>query len=63
MRKSRRWLYLLFENPLVSIDTVLEIGLILYFDFSNEIEILKPYSVNDTPISSSKEETYRKNKY
>ena len=42
MGKSRRWVYLLFENPIVSIDTLLQIGTILHHDFSEEIETLKP---------------------
>jgi predicted transcriptional regulator len=63
MGKSRRWVYLLFENPTVPIDTVLQIGSIIHYDFSEEIETLKPYVVNDTPLSYSKEEGYWKNKY
>ena len=41
MGKSRRWLYLQFENPLVSLDVVLQIGKIIYYDFSDDIQILK----------------------
>lgn len=63
MGKSRRWVYLLFENPTVSIDTVLQIGTIIHYDFSDEIETLKPYVLNEAPTSCSKEETYWKNKY
>lgn len=63
MGKSRRWVYLLFENPTVSIDTVLQIGTILHYDFSDEIETLKPHVLNDTALSYSKEEAYWKNKY
>jgi transcriptional regulator with XRE-family HTH domain len=63
MGKSRRWVYLLFENPIVSIDTLLQIGTIIHYDFSDEIETLKPHVINDTAISYNKEETYWKNKY
>jgi transcriptional regulator with XRE-family HTH domain len=63
MGKSRRWVYLLFENPTVSIDMILQIGNILHYDFSDEIETLKPHVLNDTPLSYSKEEAYWKNKY
>jgi transcriptional regulator with XRE-family HTH domain len=63
MGKSRRWVYLLFENPIVSIDTLLQIGTILHYDFSEEIETLKPHVLNDTSINYNKEETYWKNKY
>ena len=34
--KSRRWMYLLFENPAVSIELILQIGKIIYHDFSLE---------------------------
>lgn len=63
MGKSRRWVYLLFENPTVSIDTVLQIGTILHYDFSDEIEILKPHVLNETPINYNNEDDYWKNKY
>jgi transcriptional regulator with XRE-family HTH domain len=63
MGKSRRWVYLLFENPIVSIDTLLQIGTIIHYDFSEEIETLKPHVLNDTSINYNKEETYWKNKY
>jgi predicted transcriptional regulator len=63
MGKSRRWVYLLFENPTVSVDTILHIGSIIHYDFTDEIEILKPHFFNDTPIDYSKEEAYWKNKY
>jgi predicted transcriptional regulator len=63
MGESRRWVYLLFENPTVSINTVLQIGTILHYDFSDEIETLKPHILNDTALSYSKEESYWKNKY
>ncbi len=35
--KSRRWMYFLFDNPVVPLDLILQIGKILYHDFSNEI--------------------------
>ena len=63
MGKSRRWVYLLFDNPTVSIDTVLQIGAIIHYDFSNEIETIKPHVLNDSAINYSKEEVYWKNKY
>jgi predicted transcriptional regulator len=63
MGKSRRWVYLLFENPIVSIDTLLQIGTIIHYDFLEEIETLKPHVLNDTSINYNKEETYWKNKY
>ena len=63
MGKSRRWVYLLFDNPTVSIDTVLQIGAIIHYDFSDEIETIKPHVLNDSALNYSKEEVYWKNKY
>jgi predicted transcriptional regulator len=39
--KSRRWIYNAFENPNLSIDHVLEIGKVIHYDFSDEINELK----------------------
>ncbi len=39
--KSRRWIYNAFENPNLSIDYVLEIGRVIHYDFSGEINELK----------------------
>jgi len=48
--KSRRWMYLLFDNPNVSIDLILQIGKIIYHDFSLEFpEIIKGQSVSNEP--------------
>ncbi len=44
MGKSRRWLYLLFQNPQVSLDIVEQLGKLIYYDFSNEIQLLKNYN-------------------
>ena len=37
MGKTRQWLYLLFDNPNASLDHMLEIGKIIYHDFSKNI--------------------------
>jgi len=63
MGKSRRWVYLLFENPTVSIDTILQIGTLIHYDFANEIETIKPLVVQDSDLTYTKEEDYWKNKY
>ena len=42
--KSRRWMYLLFENTNVSLDVILQIGEVIHYDFSQEIKELKPTS-------------------
>ena len=67
--KSRRWMYLLFENTNVSLDVILQIGEIIHYDFSQEIKELKSTSqiVNDnlSPYGSAtqKDVEYWKNKY
>jgi transcriptional regulator with XRE-family HTH domain len=65
MGKSRRWVYLLFENPNVSIDIILQIGIIIYYNFSNEIEGLNSQTptLNEPFPNYLKEEDYWKNKY
>jgi len=35
--KSRRWMYQMFENSNISLDLVLQIGIIIHYDFSEEI--------------------------
>lgn len=68
MRKSRRWMYLVFENPNVTIDHILEIGAIIHHDFSNEIHELtrKSKEVNESSFPYNVEEDsieYWKSKY
>jgi hypothetical protein len=65
MGKSRRWVYLLFENPTVSIDIILQIGIIIHYNFSNEIEGLnsQTHTLNEPFPNYLKEEDYWKNKY
>lgn len=46
IRKSRRWVYYIYDKPNVSIDVVIEIGKIIHYDFSKEIKL---YS---SPIST-----------
>ena len=40
--KSRRWMYLMFENNSVSLDIVLRIGKIIHYDFSKDIKEFSP---------------------
>ena len=65
--KSRRWMYLMFENNNVSLDIVLQIGKIIHYDFAHEIIEFNPSkaSLNDTFMDFKKEDTaeYWKNKY
>jgi predicted transcriptional regulator len=63
--KSRRWIYLLFENNNVSLDIILHISEIIHHDFSDEIKELKPNT--QEPLiyygNDEKNPEYWKNKY
>lgn len=43
--KSRRWVYLMFDNSNVSLDMIIRIGTIIHYDFSDDIRELKHKSV------------------
>lgn len=65
--KSRRWMYLMFDNPQVDIETILAIGKIIHHDFSAEIKemsAISPTSFEDpeNPYNNQTKE-YWKNKY
>jgi len=66
--KSRKWMYLMFDNSNVSLDIVLKIGKIIHYDFSQEIKEFSSFStrINSTTTSGENDETspeYWKNKY
>ena len=65
--KSRKWMYLMFENSNVSLDMVLQIGKIIHYDFTDEIKEFNPSSNASkpyTPYEKEKQDTeYWKNKY
>ena len=64
--KSRRWMYLQFENSNVSLDLILQIGEIIHHDFSNDFKELKnTLKVVNDPINSYNvdEVEFWKNKY
>ena len=63
--KSRQWVYLLFQNPNVSLNIVVQIGKIIYYDFSDEIKGLPTKNNNfSEPIDDkSKEDETWKEKY
>ena len=66
MDKSRRWIYNAFENENLSIDYILEIGNIIHYDFSNDMEDLKKYkdAADHFGTSPNSNQTdYWKNKY
>ena len=46
--KSRRWMYLMFENPTVPLDYVIKIGKLINHDFSDEIDEFKNISESVT---------------
>lgn len=46
MKKSRRWMYYIFDKPNVSIDVVIEIGKIIHYDFSKDIKLYMPTSTS-----------------
>ena len=67
MGKSRRWMYLMFDNSNVSLDLVLQIGKIIHHDFSDSIkELSTSRKVNESLTAYEKEEIsadYWKDKY
>lgn len=73
LNRSRRWMYLLFENPNVSLDLIIQIGKIIHYDFSDEIKELKKYKLQDPEQfvnesaanykKTSEESEHWKNKY
>ncbi len=65
--KSRRWMYLMFDNTQVDIETVISIGNIIHHDFSDEIKELgamnnSSFADPDNPYNNQTKE-YWKNKY
>ncbi|WP_396168429.1 hypothetical protein [Flavobacterium sp.] len=68
MGKSRRWVYLMFENHSVSLDVILQIGQIIHHNFTKEIADLYPLKkILNKSLSDLHEEDYSndywKNKY
>jgi ABC-type dipeptide/oligopeptide/nickel transport system ATPase component len=63
--KSRQWVYLLFQNPNVSLNVVIQIGKIIYHDFSGEIKGLSAETshLNDPFGQKFNEEQSWKEKY
>jgi predicted transcriptional regulator len=68
LSKSRRWVYLMFENSNVSLDLVLQIGKIINYDFKDEIKEFNSYqnAINESAFDYQNDEAnseYWKNKY
>ena len=66
--KSRRWVYLMFENNSVSLDVILQIGKIIHHNFTKEIKDMYPLKkvLIDSPSNFHNDENYNeywKNKY
>lgn len=60
--KSRKWLYDAFENPMLSIEHILEIGRIIHHDFIQDIpELRRNYLQTDN--APEVEEVKWKDKY
>lgn len=65
--RSRRWMYLMFDNNQVALETILTIGNIIHHDFSDEIKELNTINNNtlsdpENPYNNQTKE-YWKNKY
>ncbi|MBZ4037297.1 hypothetical protein K6T82_21230 [Flavobacterium sp. 17A] len=68
LSKSRRWVYLMFENSNLSLDMILQIGKIIHYDFKDEIKEFKIYknTVDESAVDYNNDELnpeYWKNKY
>ena len=73
LKRSRRWMYHLFENANISLDLIIRIGEAIHYDFSEEIKEIKKYNLyspnktenqsESTNKKSSKDSEKWKNKY
>lgn len=66
LKKSRQWMYVMFENPNVSLETIREIGKIINRDFSDEIKgvpMLVSDSAQSTYTKTDNTATYWREKY
>lgn len=65
--KSRRWMYLMFENPDVSFEIIKRIGQIIYYDFHDDFPMLsgkgQPYTDHEHQYDTHENAEYWKNKY
>ncbi len=64
--KSRRWMYLMFENPNIDLDTIYKIGRIIHYDFNDELSSIGHLlSDSKSPVYGEKENTenYWREKY
>lgn len=64
--KSRRWMYLMFDNSQVDLESIISIGRIIHHDFSDEIKelsVINPHSFTESDPKYNKQKDYWKNKY
>lgn len=65
--RSRRWMYLMFDNTQIDLETIISIGNIIHHDFADEIKELNsinPNSVSDHENQyNNQTKEYWKNKY
>lgn len=61
--KSRRWIYLMFENPHVPFETIVAIGKILHHDFSEEIKSMNTMVSEPQVIYVKEDANYWREKY
>ena len=62
MKKSRRHLYNIFEDPNVPLDTIIKIGRIIHHDFTKEIadvQIFYPHNQSVPSFEESQDESYK----
>lgn len=65
LNRSRQWVYVMFENPNVTFETILEIGKIIHYDFSSEIKNLNKVftTIEDKNEHQIEDINYWKEKY
>lgn len=64
LKRSRQWVYNVFENEQVPTDIIIEIGRAIHYDFSRDFKNLKGYSAKiTTSILEEDNAEYWKQKY
>jgi hypothetical protein len=63
LKKSRQFIYNIFETPNVPLDLVIEIGKIINYDFSKEFTFLNTRAQKEIKKPDEQTAEYWKNKY
>jgi len=64
LKRSRHWLYRIFESEQVSIDSIIEIGRAIHYDFSSDFDIVPTYGYsNSNQLLEEESAEYWKLKY